>query len=188
MPFPTATGAKSRPSSAPNSLTSRASDRRCSQSGQFARLYKDGGVRFGVSCASLAPIWQSPVNLVDQGIANYGNLGATVLVLLAATCISVGTAIGQRYPLSRAASKAAVAGWGMGIIIILGGFCLPGSVLIAVRQKGGAPVVKPGEASISPKRLVPGRGAPDGAPQECANTDRENFFFRFSLTKPGSTG
>ena len=48
-----------------------------------------------------------------------GIWGATVLVLLAATCISVGTAIGKRYPLSRAASKA-VAGWGMGIIIILG--------------------------------------------------------------------
>ena len=51
------------------------------------------------------PIWQSPVNLVDQGIANYGNLGATFLVLLAAICISVGTAMGKRYPLSRAASK-----------------------------------------------------------------------------------
>jgi hypothetical protein len=46
-----------------------------------------------------------------------GIWGATVLVLLAATCISVGTAIGKRYPLSRTASKTAVAGWGMGIIL-----------------------------------------------------------------------
>ena len=46
-----------------------------------------------------------------------GIWGATLLVLLAATCISVGTAIGKRYPLSRAASKTAVAGWGMGIIL-----------------------------------------------------------------------
>jgi hypothetical protein len=48
-----------------------------------------------------------------------GILGASLLDLLAATCISVGTAIGKRYPLSRAASKTAVAGWGMGIILSL---------------------------------------------------------------------
>jgi len=46
-----------------------------------------------------------------------GIWGASLLVLLAAICISVGTAIGKRYPLSRAASKTAVAGLGMGIIL-----------------------------------------------------------------------
>jgi hypothetical protein len=46
-----------------------------------------------------------------------GIWGATVLGLLAAASIGVGTAIGKRYPLSRAASKTAVAGWGMGIIL-----------------------------------------------------------------------
>ena len=46
-----------------------------------------------------------------------GIWGATLLVLLAATFIWVGAAIGKRYPLNRAASKAAVAGWGMGIIL-----------------------------------------------------------------------
>lgn len=51
----------------------------------------------------------------------------------APVAVGNGTAIRRSLP---------VAGWGMGIIIILGGFCLPGSVLIAVRQKGGAPVVK----------------------------------------------
>ncbi len=50
---------------------------------------------------------------------------AICLVLLAATCIWVGTAVGKRYPLSRAASKTAVAGWGMGIILGLAAFaCL----------------------------------------------------------------
>jgi hypothetical protein len=51
-----------------------------------------------------------------------GIWGATVLVLLSATCISVGTAIGKRYPLSRTASKTAVAGWGMGIVLGLAAF------------------------------------------------------------------
>jgi hypothetical protein len=51
-----------------------------------------------------------------------GIWGATLLVLLAATFIGVGTAIGKRYPLSRAASKTALAGWGMGIILGLAAF------------------------------------------------------------------
>ncbi len=44
-----------------------------------------------------------------------GIWGATLLVLLAAACIWAGTVIGKRYPLSRLASKAAVAGWAIGI-------------------------------------------------------------------------
>ena len=59
-----------------------------------------------------------------------GILGATLLVLSAATCIWVGTAIGERYPLSRAASTTSIAGWGMEIVLGLAAFVYLGSALI----------------------------------------------------------
>lgn len=77
---------------------------------QFALAYtSNGGVHFGLSRCSLDLLVLASS---AEGFQTMGILGATVLVLLAATCILVGTAIGKRYPLSRAASTTAIAGWG----------------------------------------------------------------------------
>jgi hypothetical protein len=84
-----------------------------------------GGVRFGLS-GSLLDQFCSLLLALRRGVYKaMGIWGATLLVLLAAACIAVGTAIGKRYPLSRAASKAALAGWGLGIVCGLAAFaCL----------------------------------------------------------------